>query len=57
MEVLDSQGNSIQGLYAAGNDTGDADSDSYNTDLPGHSFGFAINSGRIAGESAAEFLS
>ena len=56
MEVLDNQGDSIQGLYAAGNDTGDVDSDSYNITLPGHSFGFAINTGRIAGESAAEFV-
>jgi len=57
MELLDNQGNSIQGLYAAGNDTGDVDSNSYNIiALPRHSFGFAINTGRIAGESAAEFV-
>lgn len=56
MEVLDNQGNSIQGLYAAGNDTGDVDSNSYNVALPGHSLGFAINTGRIAGESATEFV-
>jgi fumarate reductase flavoprotein subunit len=57
MEVIDKLDNPIPGLYAAGDDTGDVDSGSYNLDLPGHSFGFAINSGRIAGESAAVFTS
>jgi fumarate reductase flavoprotein subunit len=56
MEVLDKQKNPIPGLYAAGDDTGDVDSGAYNIGLPGHSFGFAINSGRIAGENAAEFV-
>jgi fumarate reductase flavoprotein subunit len=57
MEVLDKQGNPIPGLYAAGDDTGDVDAGAYNIGLPGHSFGFAINSGRIAGENAAGFAS
>ncbi len=57
MEVLDNQDNSIPGLYAAGDDTGDVDSDTYNfVALPGHSFGSAINTGRIAGENAAKFV-
>jgi fumarate reductase flavoprotein subunit len=55
MEVIDKMDNPIDGLYAAGDDTGDVDSGTYNMDLPGHSFSFAINSGRIAGESAAQF--
>jgi fumarate reductase flavoprotein subunit len=57
MEVLDKQGNPIPGLYAAGDDTGDVDAGAYNIGLPGHSFGFAINSGRIAGENAAKYVS
>jgi fumarate reductase flavoprotein subunit len=56
MEVLDSQDNPIPGVYAAGNETGGMDSDTYDVNLSGHSFGFAINSGRIAGENAARFL-
>jgi len=55
MEVIDKQANPISGLYAAGDDTGDIDAGAYNIGLPGHSFGFAINSGRIAGENAAEY--
>jgi fumarate reductase flavoprotein subunit len=57
MEVLDKMDIPIPGLYAAGDDTGDVDFGSYNFELPGHSFGFAINSGRIAGENAAVFAS
>ena len=46
----------LGGLYAAGVDTGGADWGTYNTHFTGHSFGFFINSGRIAGESAAQQL-
>jgi fumarate reductase flavoprotein subunit len=55
MEVLDKEDNAIPGLFAAGDDTGSVDSDTYNMDLPGHSFGFAINTGRIAGENAVKY--
>jgi fumarate reductase flavoprotein subunit len=55
-EVLDNQDNPIPGLYAAGVETGGTDSNTYNINLPGHSSGFSINSGRIAGESAAEYV-
>lgn len=55
MEVLDEKDNPIPGLFAAGDDTGGVDSDTYNMDLPGHSFGFAINTGRIAGENAVKY--
>ena len=57
MEVLDKNANPIPGLYAAGVDTGGIDADTYNFSLPGHSFGFALNSGRIAGKEAAEYVS
>ena len=56
MEVLDKQDKPIPGLYAVGDDVGDVDSDTYNIHLPGHSFGFALASGRIAGENAAGFI-
>lgn len=58
MEVLSQKKECpIPGLYAAGNDTGGWESDTYSLSLPGLTFGFAINSGRIAGENAAEYVS
>jgi fumarate reductase flavoprotein subunit len=57
MEVIDQQDNPIPGLYAGGNDTGGWVSDTYNINLAGSTFGFAINSGRIAGENAAKYVS
>lgn len=41
-------------LYVAGVDFGGADADVYNVNMSGHGFGFAVNSGRIAGENAAD---
>jgi fumarate reductase flavoprotein subunit len=57
MEVLDKQDNPIRGLYAAGVDTGGWTSETYCAALPGTAFGYAINSGRIAGESAYKYVS
>jgi fumarate reductase flavoprotein subunit len=56
MEVLSHQDKSIPGLYAVGSCTGGWESDTYCLELSGSAFGFAINSGRIAGENAVEFL-
>ena len=56
MEVLDQQEDPIPGLYAGGNDTGGWESDTYSLILSGFAFGFAVNSGRIAGENAAKFV-
>jgi fumarate reductase flavoprotein subunit len=56
MEVLDLKDRPIQGLYAAGVDTGGWESDTYCARLSGSTFGFAINSGRIAGENAAGYV-
>lgn len=56
MEVLNQEETPIPGLYAAGVDTGGTDSDTYNFSLTGHSFGFAVNSGRIAGENAGRYM-
>ena len=55
MEAVDEDDTPIQGLFAAGNDTGGFESNTYNVLLPGSTFGYAINSGRIAGENAAKY--
>nr|WP_242951720.1 FAD-dependent oxidoreductase [Clostridium felsineum] len=55
-EVLDEAFNPIEGLYSAGTDANTIYGDSYNFTLPGNSMGFAINSGRMASESAVEFI-
>jgi len=57
MEVIDTHDKPIRGLYAAGVDTGGWTSDTYCAALPGTAFGYAINSGRIAGENAYEYVS
>jgi fumarate reductase flavoprotein subunit len=52
-EVLDKEWNPIPGLYAAGTDACSIYGDSYVFILPGNTLGFALNSGRLAGENAA----
>jgi fumarate reductase flavoprotein subunit len=56
MEVVDKEDNAIPGLYAAGTDAGGWESDTYNVHLSGTTFGFPLNSGRMAGENAAQFV-
>jgi fumarate reductase flavoprotein subunit len=56
MEALDGEDRAIPGLYAAGATTGCWESESYCYPLTGHLVGFALNSGRIAGESAVRHL-
>lgn len=46
----------VPGLYAAGADACNIYDDSYMFLLPGNSMGFAVNSGRIAGMGAAEYV-
>jgi len=53
-EVLNKEHDAIPGLYAAGSDANSIYGDTYILSLPGNTFGFAINSGRMAGEHAAE---
>jgi fumarate reductase flavoprotein subunit len=56
MQVLDMQDAPIPGLYAAGVTTGGWEAETYDYHLTGHLVGFALNSGRIAAESAVEYL-
>ena len=56
MEVLNCQDVPIHGLYAAGTDVGGWESHTYNVRLSGSTFGFPLNSGRIAGENAATYV-
>jgi fumarate reductase flavoprotein subunit len=55
MEVLNPDDLPIPGLYAAGVDAGGWTSDTYCTVEAGSAFGFALNSGRIAGENAFKY--
>ena len=55
-EVLDKEENVIPGLYAAGNDASGMFGDSYNIYLSGGTLGFAVNSGRIAGNNALKYI-
>lgn len=56
-EVINEDGYAIPGLYAAGNDANTICVDSYCFEMPGHTSGFAYNTGRIAGENLDKYLS
>ncbi len=55
-QVINDDFEPIPGLYAAGADSCNLYDDSYMFLLPGNSMGYAVNSGRIAGMEAAEFI-
>jgi fumarate reductase flavoprotein subunit len=55
-EVVTSADEPILGLYAAGTDTCTIYGDSYMFLLPGNTMGYAINTGRMAGENAADYV-
>ncbi|NTV90197.1 MAG: FAD-binding protein [Clostridiales bacterium] len=55
LEVLTPDFDVIPGLYSAGVDACSIFGDSYVFVLPGNTMGFCLNSGRIAGENAAEY--
>lgn len=55
MQVMDTNADPIPGLYVAGDDIGGTDEDIY-AGTGGHSIGFAMTSGRLAGLNAASFL-
>lgn len=52
MQVVDVDGNAIEGLYAVGLDATGLYGDSYNMEIPGCANGFAHTSGRIAARHA-----
>ncbi len=53
-QVVTKDGDPIPNLYAAGNDVGGMYGDSYDLLMAGSTIGFAVNSGRIAAESAVK---
>lgn len=55
-EVLTKDWQVIPGLYAAGTDAASIFGDSYCYVLPGNTMGFALNSGRMAGENASDYV-
>jgi fumarate reductase flavoprotein subunit len=55
MEVLDKNNTPVPGLFSAGSDAGGWETDTYNLEITGAALGFAVNSGRIAGDNAAKF--
>lgn len=54
--VLTDEWEIIPGLYSAGTDACSIYGDSYVFYLPGNTMGFCLNSGRIAGENAADYV-
>ncbi len=52
MAVIDKDDRPIEGLFAGGCDVGGLYSDTYTLYASGHAYGFAVYSGRVAGESA-----
>ena len=55
-EVLNNEDEVIPGLYAVGNDAGGLWGDTEDLLLPGEALGFALNSGRIAGKNALNYI-
>lgn len=55
-EVVTQNEDPIPGLYAVGNDVGGMYGDSYDLLMAGSTVGFAVNSARIAVDSAAEYI-
>ena len=57
LEVLTENWEKIDGFYAVGSDVCDLYNGTYQYLLAGNTMGFAVNSGRMAGEYAAEYAS
>lgn len=55
-EVLTADEKVIEGLYASGTDANSICNPDYVFVLPGNTLGFAVNSGRMAGANAVEFV-
>jgi fumarate reductase flavoprotein subunit len=56
MEAVDKDERAIPGLYAVGCSAGGLVGETYPLDTTGGSLGFAVSSGRLAGESIIEYL-
>jgi len=56
LEVLNKDYEVIPGFYAVGTDVNTLYGDSYIFALAGNTMGFAVNSGRMAGENAVEYI-
>jgi fumarate reductase flavoprotein subunit len=56
LEVLNKDYEVIPGFYAVGTDVNTLYGDTYIFALPGNTMGFAVNSGRMAGENAVEYV-
>ncbi|ACS86945.1 FAD-dependent oxidoreductase [Musicola paradisiaca] len=56
MEAVSPNGNPVPGLYVTGNDAAGMYGDTYDLLLGGGTFGFALNSGRMAGENALDYI-
>jgi fumarate reductase flavoprotein subunit len=56
LEVLTQDQDVIPGLYAVGVDANSIYADSYIFIMPGNTLAFALNSGRMAGENASEYV-
>lgn len=56
LQVLTDEGKTIPGLYACGTDACSIFGDSYCFILPGNTMGFALNSGRMAGKNAVDYM-
>lgn len=54
VNVLGDHGNSAYPDNAAGSDVNTICGDSYNYTLPGNAMGFAVNSGRMAGQAVVD---
>lgn len=54
--VLDTEHDVIPGLFAAGTDTNDINDPDYVFIMPGSTLGYAFNSGRLAAESAVDYV-
>lgn len=55
-EAVTADGQTIPGLYAGGLDAGGMYGDSYDLEMGGACFAFALNSGRIAAENAVKYM-
>ena len=56
MQAVNKDGDAIPGLYVTGNDAGGMYGDTYDLLLGGGTFGFALNSGRMAAENALDYM-